>query len=94
MDPFLQAIVAFFVLINLLALFIVFLDKERSKKENMERLSEGLLFFLATLFGSLGVFFGIFAFRHKTRKWYFLIGIPLLLLQNLCTLYFLYLVMH
>ena len=94
MDPFLQAIVAFFVLVNLLALFIVFLDKERSKKENMERLSEGLLFFLATLFGSLGVFFGIFAFRHKTRKWYFLIGIPLLLLQNLCTLYVLYLVMH
>lgn len=94
MDPLLRAIVAFFVLMNLLAIFIVFLDKERSKKEGMERVSEGLLFFLATFFGSLGVFFGMFAFRHKTRKWYFLIGIPLLLLQNLCTLYVLYLVMH
>lgn len=94
MNPLLSAIVAFFILMNLLAIFIVFLDKERSKKEGMERVSEGLLFFLATFFGSLGVFFGMFAFRHKTRKWYFLIGIPLLLLQNLSTLYVLYLVMH
>ncbi len=94
MDPLLQVIIAFFVLINILALFAVFLDKERSKKEGLGRVSEGLLFFLAAFFGSLGVFCGMFAFRHKTRKWYFLIGIPFLLLQNLCTLYVLYLVMR
>jgi uncharacterized membrane protein YsdA (DUF1294 family) len=27
------------------------------------------------------------SFRHKTKKWYFQIAIPLLILQNLATLY-------
>ncbi len=84
----------FFVLMNLLALLIIYLDKLRSQKAGMERVSEGLLFFLAACFGSLGVYFGMFAFRHKTRKWYFLLGIPLLFLQNMSTLYVVYLLLH
>ncbi len=94
MNPLLSAIVAFFILMNLLAILILYLDKMRSQKEGMERVSEGLLFFLAAFFGSLGVFFGMFAFRHKTRKWYFLLGIPLLFVENMCALYVLYLIMH
>lgn len=94
MNPLLLAIVAFFILMNLLAVLIIFLDKMRSQKEGMERVSEGLLFFLAACFGSLGVYFGMVAFRHKTKKWYFLLGIPLLFLENMSTLYVLYLVMR
>ncbi len=94
MDPWLPAIVAFFVLMNLSALFVIFLDKLRSEKVGAERISEGLLFFLAACFGSLGVYFGMVAFRHKTKKWYFLLGIPLLFLENMSTLYVLYLVMR
>lgn len=94
MDPWLPAIVAFFVLMNLSALFVIFLDKLRSEKAGAERISEGLLFFLAACFGSLGVYFGMVAFRHKTKKWYFLLGIPLLFLENMSTLYVLYLVMR
>lgn len=94
MDPILQAIVAFFVFMNLLAVLIMYIDKVKSRKEGAERVSEGLLFFLATLFGSVGVFFGMFTFRHKTRKWYFLIGIPLLFLQNMALLYVIYLLLR
>lgn len=94
MDPILQAISAFFVFMNLLAVLVIYIDKRKSRKEGVERVSEGLLFFLATVFGSVGVFFGMFTFRHKTRKWYFLLGIPLLFLQNMALLYVIYLLFH
>lgn len=84
-------LMAFFTIINLLAFFIMFLDKIKSKKNGVERISEGLLFFMATVFGSVGVYGGMFAFRHKTRKWYFVLGIPLLVLQNIAILYLMYL---
>jgi uncharacterized membrane protein YsdA (DUF1294 family) len=55
-----------------------------------ERISEGMMFFLAAAGGSLGIYAGMFACRHKTRKWYFLIGIPLLIIQNATAVYCLY----
>ena len=79
-----------FGLINLIAFFIMLADKIKSTNPGAERISEGLLFFLATTFGSLGVYAGMFAFHHKTRKWYFLIGIPLLIGENISALYWIY----
>ncbi len=75
--------------INVAAFLLMLLDKSRSRVAGAERISEGMLFFMAILFGSIGVYLGMFAFRHKTRKWYFLLGIPLALVQNLATLYLL-----
>lgn len=89
MNSFGEAIFAIFLLINLLAFLIMLHDKARSRKQGAERISEGMLFFLAVMFGSVGVYAGMFAFRHKTRKWYFVIGIPMVILQNIATLYFL-----
>ena len=67
------------------------IDKNKSIKKGTERISEGMMFFMATIFGSIGIYVGMFAFRHKTKKWYFLIGIPLLIIQNIAFLYVLYL---
>ena len=77
----------FFVIVNLAAFIIMLIDKNKSRQRGAERISEGLLFFMATFFGSLGVYAGMLAFRHKTKKWYFIIGIPMLIVQNLCVLY-------
>ena len=71
-------------------IFVIFLDKQRSKKAGAERISEGMLFFMATAFGSVGVWVGMLTFRHKTQKWYFLLGIPMLIVQNSALLYLLY----
>lgn len=85
-EPFLMVIV--FVVLNLLAFLLMLWDKNISQGKNeRNRISEGMLFFMATLFGSVGVYLGMFALRHKTRKWYFVVGIPLLILQNLSFLY-------
>lgn len=87
----LRIIISIFAIINLFAFLVMLIDKIKSKKTGAERISEGMLFFLATIFGSLGVYVGMFTFHHKTKKWYFLIGIPLLLAENIATLYFIYL---
>lgn len=82
-----QFILLTFFVVNLVAFFIMWWDKVRSHKVGAERISEGLLFFMATMFGSVGVYAGMFVFRHKTQKWYFLIGIPMLIAENAAFLY-------
>lgn len=73
----------FFAAVNAMAFLLMLWDKTQSRKNGAERISEGMLFFMATLFGSVGVYLGMIVFRHKTRKWYFVIGIPMLILENL-----------
>ncbi len=77
-----------FGVVNVVAFFIIAYDKRQARRGNStERISEGLLFFMATAFGSVGVYAGMLVFRHKTQKWYFQIGIPLLIIENLALLY-------
>jgi uncharacterized membrane protein YsdA (DUF1294 family) len=81
-------LVSVFVMVNAVAFFIIAYDKRQARRGNStERISEGLLFFMATAFGSVGVYVGMIVFRHKTQKWYFQIGIPLVIIQNLALLY-------
>lgn len=91
LDNKLLYLLILFVVINILAFFIMLLDKVKSAKPGAKRISEGMLFFMATVFGSIGVYAGMFVFRHKNRKWYFLIGIPLLIIQNAALIYLIYL---
>lgn len=90
MNNYLFSLLMFFLAVNVLAFLMMLWDKLQARKKNAERISEGMLFFLASAFGSVGVFAGMFAFRHKTQKWYFLIGIPLLFLENWAFLYVVY----
>jgi uncharacterized membrane protein YsdA (DUF1294 family) len=83
-----QIIIGLLALINLATFVVMAVDKRKSlKRGNSERIPEGLIFFMASAFGSGGVYLGMLAFRHKTKKWYFQLGIPLLVLQNVATLY-------
>ena len=90
MDTTLLSISIFFLAINVIAFLVMLWDKSRSRKDGAERISEGVLFFLAAALGSVGVYAGMFALRHKTRKWPFILGIPLLMIQNFAFLYLVY----
>ena len=84
----LQILIGIFAAINLFSFFMMARDKRKSIRGNGKRRTpEGIIFFLAAAFGSIGVYLGMLSFRHKTKKWYFQIGIPLLILQNVATLY-------
>jgi len=83
---FKTVILLLFVLImNLIAFFIMLIDKNRAGTKK-ERISEGQIFFWAAFMGSMGVYLGMLILHHKTRKWYFYLGIPLLIIQNLAVL--------
>lgn len=83
-----QILVATLAAINIFAFIVTANDKRKSiRRGGADRTPEGLIFFLAAIFGGFGVYAAMQIFRHKTRKWYFQIGIPLLILQNLAILY-------
>lgn len=82
-------IIGIAVIINIFSFLVTAYDKRRATYgQNTERTPEGFIFFVAAFFGSIGVYLGMVVFRHKTQKWYFQLGIPLLILQNLVTIYF------
>lgn len=83
-------IITFFVVINLAAFLIMLLDKNKSRNRNNYRIPEGALFFMAICFGSIGVYIGMLTLRHKTQRWYFIVGVPLLIVQNISFLYLIY----
>lgn len=51
------------------------IDKEKAKRKAW-RIPEKTFFLVSFLGGSLGSFLGMRVFRHKTKHWYFVIGIP------------------
>ncbi|MDE2311866.1 MAG: DUF1294 domain-containing protein [Patescibacteria group bacterium] len=74
---------------NTLAFAFVGLDKRRSVDLG-RRLPEVFLFFVAACFAALGVFLGLLFFRHKTRKFYFILGVAILLMQQAWIVYWVF----
>lgn len=60
-------------------------DKRRAEK-NRRRISEKSLFCVALLLGAVGTTAGMFAFRHKTKHWYFLLFMPLLAIADVAAI--------
>ena len=89
MDSIILGILIFVALANVLSFIVMLVDKNLAVA-GKRRVSEGMLFFLAIFFGGLGIYLGMFTFHHKTRKWYFYFGIPLILVQNFCCLLVVY----
>lgn len=72
----------YLLLINLITLLVYGVDKRRARKEKW-RISERTLFLLPFAGGSVGALAGMYLFRHKTRHWYFRLGLPAILLLQL-----------
>lgn len=75
--------------INLISVFVCIYDKHQAKKQGW-RVSEKLLFALCLLGGSVGMYLTMQKIRHKTKHKRFMIGIPIIILFQLVTAYFLY----
>ncbi|MBQ7866041.1 MAG: DUF1294 domain-containing protein [Clostridia bacterium] len=67
---------------NVLAFALMGIDKHRAKAGKW-RVKEATLFLVTGLFGGLGGTLGMFAFRHKTKHWYFKLGFPTLLVVQI-----------
>ena len=82
-------IIIYLIAINVIAFFAMWIDKVKAKHGNW-RISEKGLFTLVLLGGGIGGIAGMYTFRHKTKKVYFTIGFPVILISEIViVLYFL-----
>ena len=78
----------YLIIINALGLLLMRADKQKARK-NLWRIPEKVLFGVAALGGSLGIYLGMQLFRHKTKHLSFTIGIPLIMAVQCLLLVFL-----
>ena len=77
-QPLLLASALWLAAMNLTALLLMGADKARARNHR-RRIPEKMLFLPAVLGGAAGGWAGMYLFHHKTRHWYFVVGMPLLL---------------
>ena len=68
----------YLVVMNVLGVAVMWSDKGRARLHRW-RIPEKVLFGVSLLGGSAGTWAGMYLFRHKTKHWYFVIGMPLIL---------------
>lgn len=77
------------IVMNLLAFFLFYLDKQRAIKHEW-RIRESTLFLSAIAGGSIGAIAGMYVWHHKTKHWYFVVGMPLILVVQVVVLFLLW----
>ena len=73
------ALAVWLIAINIVTFAVYGIDKRRARR-GAWRVPEKTLFLLPLLGGSLGALLGMRVFHHKTKHWYFVWGIPAILL--------------
>lgn len=85
-----KSLVVYVFVMNVLAYLAMWFDKYQAKKKGF-RIPESRLFLLAVMFGALGIYLGMQApIYHKAAKPKFKIGVPILIIVNLISLYLIY----
>lgn len=80
---------AYVIVINFIAFLLMGIDKRRAIKHAF-RIPEATLFLFAVMGGSIGAILGMYTFRHKTKHWYFVYGMPAILTLQIALIIFLY----
>ena len=75
-------IIIYLVIINIIGFYIMWSDKRRAKWGKW-RVPENTLFLITALGGGIGTIAGMYTFRHKTKKWKFTIGLPVILILEI-----------
>ncbi len=66
------------IAVNIIGFIIVGIDKYKARRK-LWRIPERVFFGFAIAGGSIGIYVGLLVFKHKTRYWYFMYGIPSIL---------------
>ncbi len=82
----------FFLIISIAGLAVMGIDKKRARNSEW-RISEKNLFLVALLGGGIGSTLGMYLFRHKTKHWYFVFGMPILAIIDVVVLLYFNLIM-
>ena len=83
-----KLILGYLVLANIAGLAVMGIDKAKAIK-GAWRIPEKTLFLFSLIGGSIGTWAGMYLFHHKTKHWYFVIGMPaILIIQLVIAAYF------
>jgi len=82
-------IAAYLIVVNCLGFLAMLIDKNKARK-HAYRIPESTLFLLCIIGGSIGSILGMHIFHHKTRHWYFLYGMPAILVIQIILLVLLF----
>lgn len=80
-----ELLAGYLVIINIIGFLVMGVDKSRACRHQW-RISEKTLFAIALLGGSLGTWTGMYTFHHKTKHWYFAIGMPVIFIADVIIL--------
>lgn len=78
--------IIYLIIINLIAFLAMYLDKRKARYGKW-RIPERSLFILALIGGSIGAIIGMYTFRHKTKKYRFSIGFPVILVLQIVLIF-------
>lgn len=78
-------LICYLLIINMVGFSMMGIDKNRARR-GAWRISEAALFGIAAMGGSIGCIAGMEVFRHKTRHWYFKLGMPAILVVQVVIL--------
>ena len=78
---------AYFIIMNIIGFALMGIDKQKAKKRAF-RIPEATLFIVALIGGSIGSILGMYAFRHKTKHWYFVYGMPAILILQIALIFY------
>ena len=89
MQPVIKYLLWYLAAVNLVTFTVYGVDKAKARR-GAWRVPEKTLFLLPLLGGSVGALLGMLVFRHKTKHWYFVWGIPLILLAQIALAVWIY----
>lgn len=75
-------ILIYILIINLIGFLAMWIDKYKAKK-GYWRIPEGSLIMITLLGGGIGTIYGMYKFRHKTKKLKFTVGLPTILIAEI-----------
>lgn len=79
--------VCYILIINILGLTLMKCDKQKAIKGTY-RISEKTFFIISFLLGGIGIYLGMYLFRHKTKHVKFTVGIPITIILNIICIYY------
>lgn len=82
-----RILLIYLVVVNILTIIVFGVDKMNAKS-NRQRVRIVTLLGLAFIGGSVGALIGMYGFHHKTKKAYFTVGVPLILLMQVVVLFY------
>ncbi len=80
-------LLGYILFINLFGYFLMLYDKKMAIK-GKSRIAEKTIFTVCFLLGSLGVYIGMYKFRHKTKRINFTVLVPVIFILNIFSIYY------